>query len=96
MANAPTTLASVARVLRTAGLIDELHGPEDVSVSGVTQDSRSVQAGDLFLARRGSEWDAHDFVAPAARAGAVAAVVERHVPEAGIPQAGIFGPEAGI
>ena len=86
MANAPTTLASVARVLRTAGLIDELHGPEDVAVSGVSQDSRSVQEGDLFLAWRGSEWDAHDFVAPAARAGAVAAVVERHVPEAGIPQ----------
>jgi len=86
MADTPTTLASVARVLRTAGLIDELHGPEDVSVSGVTQDSRSVQAGDLFLAWSGSEWDAHDFVAPAARAGAVAAVVERHVPEAGIPQ----------
>ena len=86
MVNAPTTLASVARVLRTAGLFDELHGPEDVSVSGVTQDSRSVQEGDLFLAWRGSEWDAHDFVAPAARAGAVAAVVERHVPEADIPQ----------
>ncbi len=86
MASAPTTLASVARVLRTAGLIDELHGPEDVAVSGVTQDSRSVQAGDLFLAWHGSEWDAHNFVAPAARAGAVAAVVERHVPEAEIPQ----------
>jgi len=86
MANPPTSLASVARVLRTAGLIDELHGPEDVSVSGVTQDSRSVQEGDLFLAWRGSEWDAHDFVAPAVRAGAVAAVVERHVPEAEIPQ----------
>ena len=78
--------ASVARVLRTAGLVDELHGQEDVAVSGVTQDSRTVKAGDLFLAWRGSEWDAHDFVAPAARAGAVAAVVERHVPEAGIPQ----------
>ncbi len=86
MANAPTSLVSVARVLRTAGLVDELHGQEDVAVSGVTQDSRSVKAGDLFLAWRGSEWDAHDFVAPAARAGAVAAVVERHVPEAGIPQ----------
>ena len=86
MANTPISLASVARVLRTAGLIDEVHGPEDVSVSGVTQDSRSVQAGDLFLAWRGSEWDAHEFVAPAARAGAVAAVVERHVPDADITQ----------
>jgi UDP-N-acetylmuramoyl-L-alanyl-D-glutamate--2,6-diaminopimelate ligase len=86
MANTPTSLASVARVLRTAGLIDEIHGPEDVYVSGVSQDSRSMQNGDLFLAWHGSDWDAHDFVAPAAQAGAVAAVVERHVPEAGIPQ----------
>ncbi len=86
MVSAPTSLASVAEVLWTAGLVNEVHGSEDVSVSDVTQDSRSVKAGDLFLAWRGSEWDAHDFVVPAARAGAVAAVVERHVPEAPIPQ----------
>ena len=86
MGNAPTSLASVAKVLRTAGLVDELHGQEDVAVSGVTQDSRAAKTGDLFLAWCGSEWDAHDFVASAARAGAVAAVVERLVPEAEIPQ----------
>ncbi|GMR13495.1 MAG: UDP-N-acetylmuramoyl-L-alanyl-D-glutamate--2,6-diaminopimelate ligase [Gemmatimonadota bacterium] len=80
------TLASVTEVLRAAGLIQEIHGPEDVALHGVTQDSRDVEPGDLFLAWKGDRWDAHDFVGAAAETGAVAAVVERPVAEARIPQ----------
>ena len=67
-------LSRVTRVLRIADLIDEIHGQEDVSVSGVTQDSRQVAPGDLFLAWQGDAFDAHDFVREAERAGAVAAL----------------------
>jgi UDP-N-acetylmuramoyl-L-alanyl-D-glutamate--2,6-diaminopimelate ligase len=76
----------VAAVLRAAGLLRETVGPVDVPIAGVSQDSRTVAAGDLFLAWAGVERDAHAFVPEAARAGAVAAVVERPVPEAHIPQ----------
>ena len=86
MTDTPTSLFAVAEMLQAAGLVNEFHAPGDVPVSGVTQDSRSVKAGDLFLAWEGSEWDAHDFVASAAFSGAVAAVVERYVPEVSIPQ----------
>ena len=79
------TLDAVGEVLRSAGLLRESQGPGDVAVLGVSQDSRSVGKGDLFLAWRGTASDAHDFVADAARQGAVAAVVERPV-EAPIPQ----------
>lgn len=80
------SLAHVATVLRDAGLLIEVHGPEDVAVSGVAQDSRRVRPGDLFLAWRGVSADAHEFVTDAAAAGAVAAVVERRVAHAELPQ----------
>jgi UDP-N-acetylmuramoyl-L-alanyl-D-glutamate--2,6-diaminopimelate ligase len=84
MAEPPVTLGAVGEVLRSAGLLRDTHGPEDVAVRGVIQDSRDAQRGDLFLAWKGTERDAHDFVRDAARAGAVAAVVERPV-DVGIP-----------
>ena len=50
---------------------------EDREVLRVTTDSRDVRAGDLFVALRGERFDGHDFVAGAAREGAVGVVVER-------------------
>ena len=85
MAEARVSLGTVSRVLRSAGLLRGERGPEDVAVWGVSQDSRSVRRGDLFLAWKGTAADAHDFVAQAAAAGAVAAVVE-HPVDADLPQ----------
>jgi UDP-N-acetylmuramoyl-L-alanyl-D-glutamate--2,6-diaminopimelate ligase len=58
----------------------------DTVLTGVTQDSRSVAEGDLFLAWKGTTADGHDFVTAAARAGARAAVVERFVEGTDLPQ----------
>ena len=85
MSDAVRTLADVSDVLRTADLLIEVLGPEDVAVRGASQDSRTVAPGELFLAWEGTDADAHDFVGSAARAGAVAAVVERPV-ETDLPQ----------
>ena len=82
----PTRLSELAGILRAADLLTEVRGAGDPAVLGVTQDSRSVRPGDLFLAWTGVQADAHAFVGAAAAAGAVAAVVERPVPEAEIPQ----------
>lgn len=86
MTREAVSLTSVTEVLRTAGLVEEIHGREDVAIMGVTQDSRDVEPGDLFLAWAGDRFDAHDFVGAAAETGAVAAVVERPVADATIPQ----------
>lgn len=51
--------------------------------SGVSIDSRTLEAGDLFVAIEGPNQDGHLYVADAFRRGAAAAIV-RHVPE-GIP-----------
>jgi len=84
-APASVRLGDVSDVLRSADLLTEVRAPEDVAVRGVTQDSRAVRPGDLFLAWRGTTSDAHDFVAQAAARGAAATVVE-HPVKAEIPQ----------
>ncbi len=48
---------------------------ENRSFSGVSTDSRSIAAGELFVALRGENFDGHGFVAAAQARGAVASVV---------------------
>src|SRR5580693_2983624 len=48
---------------------------------GVSIDSRTVKAGDLFVALKGPTHDGHDHVAEAITAGAVAAIVARQLPQ---------------
>ena len=58
----------------------------DAGYAQVNTDTRQLQAGDLYLALRGPRFDGNDFVAAAARAGAVAAVVERPDRDTNLPQ----------
>ena len=51
----------------------------DVPFAGVTTDSRSIGAGDLFVALAGERFDGHGFVAEAVRRGAAAALTARRV-----------------
>ena len=51
----------------------------DATFGAVSTDSRSLNAGDLFVALVGPNFDGHDFVAAAAERGAAAAVVARRV-----------------
>jgi UDP-N-acetylmuramoyl-tripeptide--D-alanyl-D-alanine ligase len=57
-------------------------GPLGTPVIGVSTDTRSLQAGDLFVALRGERFDGHDYVAVALEAGACGAIVERATWEA--------------
>lgn len=47
-----------------------------VEISGITNDSREVSSGDLFIAYRGGQFDGHSFVQDALHAGAVAICAE--------------------
>ena len=47
-----------------------------IMVQGVSTDTRSLQPGDLFVALRGEQFDAHEFLEEVREAGAVAAIVE--------------------
>jgi UDP-N-acetylmuramoyl-tripeptide--D-alanyl-D-alanine ligase len=53
--------------------------PETATYAGVSTDSRTVSAGDLYVALVGKRFDGHDFVAGALARGARGAVVSRAV-----------------
>ena len=56
-----------------------LHG-EDVAIDGLSNDTRAIRPGSLYLALRGERFDGHDFAAAAQAAGAAALLVERVLP----------------
>lgn len=58
----------------------------------VHTDTRSLQAGDLFVALRGERFDAHSFLPQAKAQGAVAALAESGLQQAGLP--GVEVPDA--
>lgn len=58
----------------------------DASFSGVSIDSRTVGAGQLFVALAGPRFDGHDYLADVKAKGAVAALVEREVEGVDLPQ----------
>src|SRR3989440_8607563 len=54
------------------------NGNRDATVSRVSTDSRTLQAGDLFVPLRGENFDGHKFIQQAAERGAVGAMVEEN------------------
>ncbi len=70
-------IATIAQALDEAGLLVERRGtPPSGLVTGIADDSRAVRTGFLFVAVCGSERDGHDYLGPAASAGATVAIVE--------------------
>jgi UDP-N-acetylmuramoyl-tripeptide--D-alanyl-D-alanine ligase len=72
MIGAMLTLDELARALGGT-----LHGDGDTKFARVNSDSRSVGAGDLFVALVGEHFDGNNFVEQAIRDGAAAALVTR-------------------
>lgn len=73
-------LQQAAEWLGQQGLAPELRaatGQEQVAIERVHTDSRSLRAGDLFVALVGERFDGHDFLAQAQASGAAAALVQR-------------------
>ncbi|MDA8269675.1 MAG: UDP-N-acetylmuramoyl-L-alanyl-D-glutamate--2,6-diaminopimelate ligase [Actinomycetota bacterium] len=76
---------AVRRLSELAEAVDHLARAGDAVVTGITEDSRQVRPGWLFVARRGGQADGHRFVDDALRRGAAALVVE-HPQAASAPQ----------
>ena len=51
----------------------------DAMFSGVSIDTRTLRAGDLYVAIKGDKFDGHDFIPQAAQSGARGALVEKEV-----------------
>jgi murE/murF fusion protein len=83
--------ASASKMMMTLGLAhtllpgSTLHGDPATPIARVHTDTRSLQAGDCFVALRGERFDAHDFLPQASGSGAVAVIAQRGVAESGLP-----------
>jgi UDP-N-acetylmuramoyl-tripeptide--D-alanyl-D-alanine ligase len=65
------TLSAAARMINA-----EFHG-NDVTFTSVSNDTRNLTAGSLYVAIRGDRFDGHEFLDQAKNAGAVAAMVDQ-------------------
>ncbi|MGB4117058.1 MAG: UDP-N-acetylmuramoyl-tripeptide--D-alanyl-D-alanine ligase [Polaromonas sp.] len=63
----------------------QLVGDANIKIKRVHTDTRSLQPGDLFVALKGDNFDAHDFLAEAKVQGAVAAIAQHGLQAAGLP-----------
>jgi UDP-N-acetylmuramoyl-L-alanyl-D-glutamate--2,6-diaminopimelate ligase len=75
-AEQPFSSESIGRALADAGLLVAQRGELPARFAGITDDSRTVKRGSLFIAVQGTARDGHDFLPAAEAAGASAAVVE--------------------
>jgi UDP-N-acetylmuramoyl-tripeptide--D-alanyl-D-alanine ligase len=53
-------------------------GLKNLKVTGVSIDSRTIKAGELFLAVHGDQFDGHNFISKAIESGAAGIIVEHH------------------
>ncbi|MDQ6689284.1 MAG: UDP-N-acetylmuramoyl-L-alanyl-D-glutamate--2,6-diaminopimelate ligase [Gemmatimonadota bacterium] len=70
------SVSAIRKALDEQGLLAGVRGNLPRATSGIADDSRAVQRGDLFVAVRGWNSDGHDFLHAAAQRGAAVAVVE--------------------
>lgn len=73
---APVPVRDIVAALTRADLLVQAPGPLPETVAHVTDDSRQVTTGALFIAVAGSARDGHDFLEQAQAAGAALAIVE--------------------
>jgi UDP-N-acetylmuramoyl-tripeptide--D-alanyl-D-alanine ligase len=78
------SLHSAAQLLQDQGIQAKLIGDGNTRFTRVHTDTRSLQADDLFVALKGETYDANDFLAKAAEAGARAAMAHHGVAVAGL------------
>lgn len=74
-----------ARLSQLAGVSETRLIRGDAAFAGASTDSRTIEAGALFVALRGENFDGHDFAAAAVARGAAALLVEREL-DIDVPQ----------
>lgn len=78
-------LTALLQALEGQVKILERQGNLDVSVKAITDDSRTVSAGSLFVAVKGERVDGHEFIPAAVRGGMVALVSQQPVSGVSLP-----------
>jgi UDP-N-acetylmuramoyl-tripeptide--D-alanyl-D-alanine ligase len=71
-------------LLLSRGVPARLVGDGTLTIQRVHTDTRSLQAGDLFVALKGDTFDAHEFLPNAKQAGAQTVIAQHGIAEAGL------------
>src|SRR5689334_8294224 len=79
------TFAAMLQALHEQVSIVESGGDHTVSVRAITDDSRSVEPGSVFIAVRGEQVDGHRFIPAAVKAGVAALVLQQPVANLSVP-----------
>ena len=79
------TLQQASGWIKSARLVGLEADSSQVHIERVHTDTRTLAAGDLFIALKGEKYDANDFLTEAAQRGAVAAVAHHGLAAAGMP-----------
>jgi len=74
--NSPVTVRTIRLSELLQGVVD-VDPAQDCAITGITDDTRDLHPGDLFIARSGSQDDGARYTADALAAGAVALLVEQ-------------------
>jgi UDP-N-acetylmuramoyl-tripeptide--D-alanyl-D-alanine ligase len=77
-------LLQAQALLKARGIHARLVGDGAVTLQRVHTDTRSLQAGDLFVALKGERFDANDFLREAKTAGATAAIAHHGLAAVGL------------
>ena len=85
MARDPITVTQLLAALRGQVGILEQRGDVSRPVQAITDDSRAVTVGSLFVAVKGERVDGHGFVEQAIKAGAVAVIAQAPVASGPLP-----------
>ena len=85
MARDPITVTQLLAALRGQVEILEQRGDVSRPVHAITDDSRAVTGGSLFVAVKGERVDGHGFVEQAIKAGAVAVIAQAPVASGPLP-----------
>jgi UDP-N-acetylmuramoyl-L-alanyl-D-glutamate--2,6-diaminopimelate ligase len=79
------TFAAMIQALQGQVEVLESRGDHGVAVSAITDDSRSVRVGSVFVAVKGEQADGHRFIPAAIKAGMAALVLEQQATDLSIP-----------
>ena len=71
----------LSKLFHAAGIEVQLPEGRDPLIKAVSDNSRLVETGSLFVATRGSQTDSHLFISDAVERGVAAVVVERDTPD---------------
>ena len=58
---------------------------EDITIGGISTDTRTIKNGDLFVCIKGDNFDGHNFALQAVRSGAAAVVSSKNISDLGVP-----------